>query len=354
MKRSNAALAVLVAGALTCGLGCGDGGSKTGASAEPAKSGAAASSAGAKTSAAAKSTGAPATTGDKPKDAPAATAGVDVLKHMPKECDEGRIYVNVGKLFAGGDLGTSLDTIVGKAMAQGKADDKKAEAVMKTLKEGGVDPLKDIREVAVCANKDDKKTVVVVSMEPKADKPADVFAKAAEAATGKAPTKEDKDGATWVQSAADKSVMAFVGKNVMLVGEDKDVLAAAIKGGDGASEFGDAKSSIVWAKVDPNKSKADINMKETGSDYDLKVMFVGGKDAPKMKEQFEKMLPEVDKAAEQMPFVKPLLPVAKNGKIEVAGENVTFTTKFPKAAIADFLKEASKVDPKEIMKGLKF
>ena len=352
MKRSNAALALLVAGALTCGLGCGDAGSKAGASAEPAKSGAAAAP-GAKSSAAPK--GSAAATTDKPKaDAPAAAAGVDVLKHMPKDCDEGRVYVNVGKLFAGGDLGSSLDTIVGKAMAQGKADDKKAEAVMKTLKEGGVDPLKDIREVAVCANKDDKKTVVVVSMEPKAEKPADVFAKAAEAATGKAPTKEEKDGATWVQSAEDKAVMAFVGKNVMLIGEDKEVLGAAIKGGDGASEFGDAKSSIVWAKVDPNKSKADINMKEVGSDYDLNVKFVGGKDAAKMKEQFEKMLPEVDKAAEQMPFVKPLLPVAKNGKMAVEGENVTFTTKFPKAAISEFLKEASKVDPKELVKGLRF
>lgn len=353
MKRSNAALAVLFAGALTCGLGCGDGGQKTGASAEPAKSGAAAAPGSAKPSAAAKSSAAPATTGATPE-TPAATAGVDVLKHMPKECDEGRVYVNVGKLFSGGDMGSSLDSILGKAFAQGKADDKKAEAVMKTLKEGGVDPIKDIREVAVCANKDDKKTVVVVSMEPKADKPADVFAKAAEAATGKAPTKEDKDGATWVQSSGDKAVMAFVGKNTMLIGEDQGTLAAAIKGGDGASEFGDAKSTIVWAKVDPNKSKADINMKEAGSDYDLKVTFVGGKDAAKMKEQYEKMLPELDKMVEKMAFAKPLLPVAKNGKIDVAGENVTFTTKFPKSAIGDFLKEASKADPKEIMKGLKF
>ncbi len=354
MKRSNAALAVLVAGALTCGIGCGDGGSKAGASAEPAKSGAAASSAGAKSSGAqAKSSAAPAASG-APKDPGGATASADVLKHMPKDCDEGRVFVNLGKLFAGGDLGASVDTLIGTAMAQGKPDDKKAAEVMKTLKDGGIDPVKDIREIAVCANKDKKKTVVAISMEPKAEKPADVFAKAAEIGDGKPPTKEEKDGATFLKSATGNSVMAVVGKNMLLMGDDQETLAGLVKGGEGAGDFGDSKSHIVWAKVDPNKTKADVMMKEAGSDYDLKVMFVAGKDAPKMKEQFEKMMPELDKAAEKMPFVKPLLPVAKNGKIEVAGENLTFTTKFAKAAIADFLKEASKADPKEIMKGLKF
>ena len=354
MKRSNAALAVLFAGALTCGIGCGDGGSKTGASAEPAKSGAAASSAGTKSSGAqAKTSAAPAASG-APKADPGATASADVLKHMPKDCDEGRVFVNLGKLLAGGDLGTSVDTLIGKAMSSGKADDKKAAEVMKTLKDGGIDPVKDIREIAVCANKDKKKTVVAISMEPKAEKPADVFAKAAEVGDGKAPTKEEKDGATFLKSATGNSSMAVIGKNMLLMGDDQAFLAGLVKGSDGAGDFGESKSHIVWAKVDPTKSKAEVMMKEAGSDYDLKVMFAAGKDAPKMKEQFEKSLPELDKMAEKMAFVKPLLPVAKNGKIEVAGENLTFVTKFPKTAIGSFLSEASKADPKEIMKGLKF
>ncbi len=357
MKRSNAALALVFAGALTCGFGCGDGGSKTGASAEPAKSGAAATTGTAKSSGAqAKSSGAPATTGTAKTDAGGATstATADVLKHMPKDCDEGRVFVNLGKLLAGGDLGSSLDTLIGSAMAQGKPDDKKATEVMKALKDGGVDPVKDIREIAVCATKDKKKTVVAVSMEPKAEKPADVFAKALETGEGKAPTKEEKDGATFLKSGKGDGAMAIVGKNLLLIGDDQKALEAVIKGGDGAGEFGDAKSTIVWAKVDPTKSKAEVVMKEAGTDYDLKVNFVAGKDAPKMKEQFEKSLPELDKMAEKMAFLKPLLPVAKNGKIDVAGENLTFATKFPKDAIANFMKEASKTDPKEIMKGLKF
>jgi hypothetical protein len=355
MKRSNAALAVLFAGALTCGIGCGDGGSKAGASAEPAKSGAAASSAGTKSSGAqAKTSGTPAASGTPKADPGGATASADVLKHMPKDCDEGRVFVNLGKLLAGGDLGTGIDTLLGKAMSSGKADDKKAQEVMKTLKDGGIDPVKDIREIAVCANKDKKKTVVAISMEPKAEKPADVFAKAAEIGDGKPPTKEEKDGATFLKSATGNSAMAVIGKNMLLMGDDQAFLAGLVKGSDGAGDFGDSKSHIVWAKVDPTKSKAEVMMKEAGSDYDLKVNFLAGKDAPKMKEQFEKSLPELDKMAEKMAFVKPLLPVAKNGKIEVAGENLNFTTKFPKAAIGHFLSEAIMDYPKEIMKGLKF
>ncbi len=353
MIRSNAALAVLFAGALTCGFGCGDGGSKGGASAEPAKSGAAATTGTAKSSGAqAKTSAAPAGTGAAKTDAPA-TAGADVLKHMPKDCDEGRVFVNMGKFLAGGDMGGAFDTLIGKAMASGKADDKKAAEVMKVLKDGGIDPLKDIREIAVCANKDDKKTVVAVSMEPKADKPADVFAKAMETGEGKPPTKEEKDGATYLKSGKGDGGLAVLSKNLILIGEDVKTLEAVAKGGDGAGEFGDAKSTVVWAKVDPTKTKAEVVMKEAGADYDLNVKYVA-KDAAKNKAEFEKMLPELDKVAEKMPFAKPLLPIAKNGKANAEGENFTFTTKFPKTAIADFLKEASKVDPKEIMKGLKF
>jgi hypothetical protein len=356
MIRSNAALAFLFAGALTCGFGCGDGGSKTGASAEPAKSGAAATTGTAKSSGAqAKTSAAPTGTGTAKTDAGGtpSTATADVLKHMPKDCDEGRVFVNMSKFLAGGDMGAAFDTLIGKAMAQGKADDKKAAEVMKVLKDGGIDPLKDVREIAVCANKDDKKTVVAVSMEPKADKPADVFAKAMETGEGKAPTKEEKDGMTFLKSGKGEGGLAVVSKNMILIGEDIKTLQGVAKGGDGAGEFGDAKSTLVWAKVDPTKTKTEVVMKEAGSDYDLNVKLVS-KDAAKTKTEFEKMLPELDKVAEKMPFAKPLLPIAKNGKMDAQGENLTFTTKFPKDAIAKFLTEASKVDPKEIMKGLKF
>ncbi len=352
MKRSNAALAALFAGALTCGLGCGDAGSKTGASAEPAKSGAAASTGTAKSSAAtAKSSAAPAGASGAPKAEAAAGATADVMKYMPKDCDEGRIFVDLGKLITG-DVGSSLDSIIGMAMAQGKGDAKKQEEVMKVLKEGKIDPIKDMKQLAICAAKS-KKTVAAIAMDTKAEKPADVFAKAIEAGEGKAPTKEEKDGVTYLKSGKGEGGMAIIGNNLILMADDTAALEAAAKGADGGAAFGDAKSHVVWAKME-DKTKAEIMLKEAGSDYDLKVVANAGPQGAKMKSEFDKMLPELDKLAEKEPMLKPLLPIAKNAKLDVQGDVLTITTKFPQGAIGSFLKEAGKKDPKDLMKGLKF
>jgi hypothetical protein len=344
MKRSNVALALVFAGAL---LGCGDGGATGNASAEPGKSGAA--------SAQAKGSSAPATSGtavagkaEKAEPA-AAGGGAEVLKHMPKDCDEGRVYANVGKLLGGGSAG-ALETLMAKNMG-GSKDAKKSEEVIKVLKDGGIDPVNSLKELAVCSNKDKKKTVVAASVDfSKAEKPGDVIAKAIETGSGKAPKKEEAGDVTWL-TTADNSVIG-VSKTKLLAGDDKAALEAAWKGGDGASAFGDAGSHTVWADMGDTK----VNMKEAGDDYDLKVVTKVGPNAPKMKEQFEKTLPEIDKltADPKMAFVKPLLPAVKNAKLDVAGEILNVVTKFPKAAINEFLTGLKDVKPEDLMKGMRF
>lgn len=346
MKRSNVALALVFAGAL---LGCGDGGATGNASAEPGKSGAA--------SAQAKGSSAPAGSGaavagkgtEKAADPAPAGGGAEVFKHMPKDCDEGRVYANVGKLLGGGNAG-ALETLMAKNMG-GSKDAKKSEEVIKVLKDGGIDPVSSLKELAVCATKDKKKTVVAASVDfSKAEKPGDVIAKAIETGSGKAPKKEEAGDVTWI-TTADNSILA-VSKTKLLAGDDKAVLEAAWKGGDGASAFGDAGSHTVWADVGDTK----VNMKEAGSDYDLKVSTKVGAKAPKMKEEFEKVLPEIDKltADPKMAFVKPLLPAVKNAKLDVAGEILNVVTKFPQAAITEFLTGLKDVKPEDLMKGMRF
>lgn len=349
MKRSNAALALVLVGAL---MGCGDGGSTAGASAEPGKSGSPASSAQAKSSGSPASSGKAAAGGassGSPDAKPAAAAGGDLLKSMPKDCDEGRVYVNVGKLITG-DVGTAFESMMAKSMAQAK-DAKKAEEAVKTLKDGGIDPIKSLQEVAVCANKDDKKTIVAVAMDmTKADKPADVLAKTIEQASGKAPKKEEAGDITYLSEDGGKSVIAVVGKTKLVIGEDKAAVEAAAKGADGAGEFGDATSNVIWAKIAGNK-QTDVTMKEAGANYDLKVSTKTGPDGAKMKDEFEKkVLPEIDKVAEKMPFVKPLLPAVKNAKLEVAGDMLNVSTSFPKAAIGEFLNTIKDMKPEDLMK----
>jgi hypothetical protein len=354
---SKVALGLTIAGALTCGLiGCGDGSGGTNASAEAAASGKTAAGASAKGSAAPKSSAATADTAKPATTAGGATASAGVLKHMPKDCDEGRVYANVGKILTG-DTGTALDALIVKGMAMGK-DAKKGDAVMKVLKDGGIDPVKGLKEVAVCMTKDDTKMVVAVAMDmSKADKPGDVLAKAIETGDGKAPKKEEKDGVTYLSNeTGGKDVLAIVGKDILVVGKDMAMIEAAVKGGGGEADFGPAASEVVWAKV--TKDNTQVDMKEAGDNFDLKVS-MNDKQAAKKKEEAEKMLPGLDKQLGQLPpdvqkLLTPLLPIAKNAKFDVQGETLSVTTNFPKAALGEFLTAAGQSKPEDLMKGLKF
>ncbi len=347
MKRSIAALALISAGAL---MGC-DSGTTTSASGEPAKSGAASSGA-AKGSAAPAGGSAAAAGGGtaKPAEATPPASGGGILSHMPKNCDEGRAYVNTGKLLGGG-AGGALEGLMAKGMTMSK-DGKKSEEVLKIMKDGGIEPLTAMKEIAVCTTKDNKNMVIVAGVDfSKADKPADVIAKAIETGSGKAPKREEGGGASWLMEDGGKSVIAIVGKEKVLIGEDKATLEAAIKGGDGAGEFGDATSHVIWAKY--VKDDITVQMKEAGGDYDLKVVTKTTKGA-KIKQDFDKTLPEIDKMAEgKMAFIKPLLPAVKNAKLDVQGDMLTVTTKFPTKAIADFLTGMKDMKPEDL-KGLPF
>ena len=341
MKRSIGLSGLVLACTL---IACGDGGTTAGASAEPGKSGAP------KASAQAKASGAPAASsaaGTKPVEAPKADAAGDILKHMPKDCDEVRAYVHMGKL-ASGDVGPALESLITKAIASSK-DAKKSEDTMKVLKDGGIEPLKAMQELAICANKDDKKTIVAMAGDmTKADKPADVIAKAIETGSGKAPKKEEAGDVTYIIQDAGKPTIAVVGKTKLLLGEDRPALEAAVKGLDGASSFGDAATSVIWVKVE-GASATDVSMKEAGDNFDLKVMTKTA-GAAKMKADFDKMSPGLDKMVEdpKMSFLKPLLPAAKNAKVEATADALNVTTSFPKKAIGEFFTGIKDMSPKDL------
>lgn len=361
MIRSKAALALIVAGAL---MGCGDDPPAGGASAEAAKSAnaaasnaASAASAASSAAAAAQSAAGAAESAAKKADDPATPApaagsgaGTGILKYMPAECPEGRVYANVAKVITP-DAYPALDKWVTKAVHEGK-DPKKSEEILKTLKDGGIEPIKDLKEIAMCGNKDDKLAVYAATMDmSKAANPAEVIAKAMEQGSGKAPKKEEIDGVTYLQVEEGKSWIAIVGKDTIVTSRGKDAVQAAIKGGNGGAAFADATNHVVWADMKEKDIKARV--KEAGDNFDVNVVATVGKDAATAKKEFEKVLPEIDKAAEQMPVIKPLLPAVKAAKLEVNGDVLTVTTNFPKKAIGEFFTGIKDMSPDDLMKQLK-
>lgn len=265
---------------------------------------------------------------------PPLPAAQELLKHMPKECGDARAYVNVGKILTTDALGV-LEQWAAQQVAESK-DPKKSEEVLKTLRNGGIEPLKGLKQLAVCGNKDDKLTVVAVNMDmSKADKPADVLAKAIEVATGKAPKKEVVDGVTYLQDEGAGKWLAVIGKDTLLAGRSKELLQAAAKGPGGEKDFADAASHVIWANV--TDKQVQVRVREVGEAFDVKAKWNAGPNAPKQKAEFDKIIPALDKVADKMPMIKPLIPTVKGTKLEAKGETLVANATLTKAAMNEFL-----------------
>jgi hypothetical protein len=281
---------------------------------------------------------------------------------MPKTCDQGRIFVNLGKLLSG-DVGKAAEgmqeKLLGQLASSGKPGDDKAGKVLGALKDGGVEPIKAARELAICAGKGDK-AIVAIGMDFSGvkGKPADVFARAMEVSTGKAPKKEEVDGITYLTNDKNK-VMAFVSPTVMVTGDSMDAIKAVAKGGDGAGDFGQASSFVIWAKVQPMGpgSDVDVTVKDSGSDYELKALFTPpGKDGADFKKdpdatikKFNDQIAQAGPGLEKSPF-KAAAPALKNAKLSKDGDRMAFTTTFPQSMLGELAKSAAEIDPKQLMK----
>jgi len=338
-------LVLVAAGALA--VGCGDKAASTSASAEPAKSAAAAG-------------GSAKPAADAPKAAAvAAPAAGDSLKYMPKDCASGRVYLGAKKLLANVGDATGLQTKILEQLAKSdKEDDKKATEVLAVFKEGGIDPVSALQEMAVCANTGNK-VVVAISMDMgKVEKPADLFAKAMEKGSGKAPTKEEVDGVTYLTNEKG-NVMGFPGGGIVLMADDKASVTAIAKGAPGAADFADASSHLIWAKITEGGQNVDFGLKESGDNLELKVVAaMSGPQGDALKKdpagtikQMESMATSMLPKLESGPL-KAVVPAIKNAKFAAEGDKLSVSSSFPKASLQELIKSVSETSMQDLSRAL--
>lgn len=276
---------------------------------------------------------------------------VGIMRYVPAQCEAARIYANLGKILSP-EAYSALETFFANALG-GQKDAAKTKELVKILRDGGIDPVKGMRELAICASSDESRAVNVSSVDmSKAKDPAEVFAKALEKLNGSKPASEVVNGVTILEVNGGKGFLAVVGKDTLIGSQNKDVVKALLKGdGSGAAAFGDAVKHLAWAKV--SDKNVEVVIDESGKELVANVKMTLGKDAAGTKDMLEKqILVNIDKLVEKMPLLKPLLPLAKNAKIEVKGDDLLISTHFPKSAINELIVSVKDLDLAELRKKL--
>jgi hypothetical protein len=331
MKKSMAVLALVALGGFAAG--CGDkAASSDAATSAKAESGKGETGKATSATSAAKSEG--------------AASARSIHSYLPKDCDDGRVSVEIAKLLPG-DF-TSFGKL---ATSQIGADAAKADAVLKVLEDGGIKPASALRAAALCITKDPTKTVIALEVDlSKSDKPAETFAKAVETGTGKAPKLEVIEGATLLSNEGKKGTFAFIGKNTVLIAQDRALITAGLQGGGGEAAFADAKGKVVWVRTEGDKA-TKVDVTENGSAFDILVdAKMGAAAATKAKTDFEQSLAQLDQMAAAMPLLAPLVPVIKGAKLEPVNDNLKITASLPKGTIDEVFKKAGEMKSEDLQR----
>ncbi|MGZ6096094.1 MAG: hypothetical protein ACXWUG_28895, partial [Polyangiales bacterium] len=234
-----------------------------------------------------------------------------------------------------------------------KKDSKSASKALKSLKKSGIDPAKDVEEIAICGDTSMKDVVVAIGGEFSGKDPLGAIKKAGEDADEeKLSENETEGGVKYLKSG--KDYMAMVSPNVLVVTADKTAIDDLKKDDDESGDWDAEKGRILSFKV-KDKRTGDItgSISENGDDLDFKIS-ADLKDAEKMKEdpeafksQLETMLAQLGKKMKKGPFGKVAGDVAA-AKIKVSGSKLTITCTVPASDLGDAIKKAADASDEDL------
>jgi hypothetical protein len=301
------------------------------------------------------SPGTAASTGAAAK-APAAYEKGAALAYLPKECPEGRAYVDVRELL-GGD-GGAMGALVEKVLLSDVKDKTKAEAVLKTLRDGGLDPTTTVQDIAACVTTAGAPIVAFGIDATKAKDPLATLVAALEA--GEGPGKAqllEKGGLKYAKNARGE-VLGMVAPNVLVLAKNLDRLKEAAKTPGGADGFADATSHALWMRM-TGDDKADVTVTPRGAEYEILALFTPPgamaaqleKDPAPVVAGMEQEKARRAKSLEGSPL-KVLAPVVQGATIAAEGGRLKITAKVAKATLADALKTLAETPPEQIFRAL--
>jgi hypothetical protein len=283
-------------------------------------------------------------------------AAGESVKFLPKACKGGKIYFNVGTFLkneAVEKAAEALEDKISEGMNKKNKSGKKLAPALKALKKAGIDPARDIKEVAICFEAGMKEGVLALGGNFAGKDPIAAIAKAAEEADEKDLEQKETDGISYVKDG--KSFIAAVSPNVLVVTKTKDQFVD-LKAGDGGSGWDVGKTKILTFDINDKKNGKFIgSITEEGDDLAFKVVadFAGDtgdkieEDPAQFKKQFEKMRDQLEGKLSKGPFKK-IADDIGNAKIKVDGSKVTITLTVPASDLGDSIKKAASMKDDEL------
>jgi hypothetical protein len=258
----------------------------------------------------------------------------EILEHVPKKCAFGRVYLNFAGLSDEPSVKKNMAKLDDKLVdaMKGKSGDK-AKDVLRILEKADIDPAKDIKEIAVCANSEDE-VIVAVAGDFTGKDVLGALVKIADK-EGETLKKKEEGGVTYLKGK-DKMMLGQITPNVFVATKDVDDFGKLAKAEDQSAEWGVAKGKLIVVKGSMKKQGVDslaCDLTSKGDALELKVAVeLSGKAAKELDQEAdaEATLKKVIEQAAAKVEKSPASAIAddiRDVKIKIDGHKITLTMK---------------------------
>jgi hypothetical protein len=277
-------------------------------------------------------------------------AAGEVLKHVPKTCPQGQAYIDLAELQKNDAFASNVDAFQEKITASMKDKDlEKGGAFLKSLKKSGIDPTKDLKEIAFCGA-EKKDFVLAIGGNFDGKEPLDALVKATKDSDDEDKLeKKSKDGTDYLK--AKKGFIVQVTPNVLVIADDLETAIELKKESDSSSGWDIGTGKILSFDFDEHGDKFGIDITSKDETLEMKVVVDSKKAPPKQKD-----LETVAKTAGGNLAKGPFSSIAddiKSTKITVDGNKVTVVFTASNEHVSTLMKTLTTTDPKEIEAALK-
>lgn len=290
--------------------------------------------------------------------APSARAGGHdtgaAARYLPADCQQGRAYVNAGSLLAiaGAEAAAVQEHFALVVDAKGNA-----KQALKTLLDGGIDPARDLREIAVCARGGDDVVIAFgVDLAQAKGDPLDLIIRAAQT---QGETLEKRKAGTLEYVPVPKEqgggVFARLSPSVIVTAKTPGLLEEAARG-EGATRFSQAIRHLVFTDLAmAPDSRLNVRVLE-GSDH-LALsgeVTVTGTETSRMKKDPKAFLAEMQqrlggiaKELESTAF-KALAPDVRKAKLSMEGDLLRVEATAPKTRVRELFVAARSANSEDL------
>jgi hypothetical protein len=278
----------------------------------------------------------------------------EVVKYLPKSCKGGRFYMNIGLFLKNEATEKAAEALEEKMSGKMKKKDaQQMGKVLKSLKKSGIDPARDIKEIAFCMEAGQKEGAAAIGGNFAGKDPIGAIAKAS-SETDEELEKKTEDGVDYIKSK--KSVIGQVAPNVVVITDNKASFASLKEAPGGESGWDIGKGRIFsFDFADKKNGKFTGSITENGEDLDFKVVgdFAGNtgekmeEDPAQFKKGFEAMRDKIEQKLSKGPFKK-IADDIGNAKIKIDGTKLTITLTIPANDLGDSIKKAANLSEDEL------